>query len=189
MFRCLRYAKYNAEEYINGWNAMRIIVPFIIKLLQYSVKSLKLFISFCEFSLRYSSRYYLFFCPWETPSVGGNVQTGRGGVLGKNLLVTTSYQYALSQTLTRVSLVTIVRPGWATAISRSFAQKSHAGHSSHDAWKYGSHVCISRFHAESHRIDRERRESTSRVVAHRAENGWSCVTKWNENIKKFVFYI
>lgn len=65
------------------------------KLFQYSVKSLKLFIFFCKFSLRYFSRYYLFFYLWEIPSVGGNIQTGRGGVHGKNLLVTTSYQYAL----------------------------------------------------------------------------------------------
>lgn len=147
----------------------------------------KLFISFHKLSLRYFSRYYLFFYPWETP-VGGNVQTGRGRVLGKNLLVTTSYQYALSQTLTRVSLVTIVYRGEAIAISRSFARKSHAGHSSHDAWKYGSHVCISRFHAESHKSDREHRESTSRV-AHRMKNGWSCIAKWNESKKKFIFYI
>ncbi|TGZ43161.1 BMP-binding endothelial regulator protein [Temnothorax longispinosus] len=32
----------------------------------------------------------------RAPSVCGSAQTGRGGVLGENLLVTTSYQYALT---------------------------------------------------------------------------------------------
>ncbi|XP_018341136.1 PREDICTED: uncharacterized protein LOC108747816 isoform X1 [Trachymyrmex septentrionalis] len=65
----------------------------------------------------------------RAPSVCESAQTGRGGVLGENLLVTTSYQYALT-TLTRVPLVATVRRRGAAAISRSFVRKSHVGHSS-----------------------------------------------------------
>ncbi|XP_018406071.1 PREDICTED: LOW QUALITY PROTEIN: BMP-binding endothelial regulator protein-like [Cyphomyrmex costatus] len=102
----------------------------------------------------------------RAPSVCESVQTGRGGVLGENLLVTTSYQYALtsdSDSSASSSDCSSTRSGGdfaliRTEISRGSQQHKYAAMTS-GTWI--SHVCMcaSRFHAKSRRSERKHYES------------------------------